>query len=106
MTNSSEYEGDIKLTDKQRVQLEVMAQRYGGGGESNNPFGPQNAVVRHELSVWKDRTLYYTIATNDQRTLNAIAQAMNEYRQRTCIRFVERTTQSDYVRFYKGTGYG
>jgi len=35
-----------------------------------------------------------------------IAQAIQTYEQNSCISFVQRTNEVDYVRFFKGRGYG
>ena len=41
----------------------------------------------------------------DSSTVNAINEAMQEYENLTCIRFVQRTNQADYINFVKGIGY-
>lgn len=40
-----------------------------------------------------------------QSARTAIQNAMNEYTRESCIRFRQRTTESDYVRFFTGNGY-
>ena len=37
-------------------------------------------------------------------TERAIYSAMKEWEEKTCIRFVPRTTQKDYVEFFAGDG--
>ena len=37
-------------------------------------------------------------------TERAIYSAMKEWEEKTCIRFVPRTTQEDYVEFFAGDG--
>ena len=37
-------------------------------------------------------------------TERAINSAMKEWEEKTCIRFVPRTTQKDYVEFFAGDG--
>lgn len=37
-------------------------------------------------------------------TERAIYSAMKEWKEKTCIRFVPRTTQKNYVEFFKGDG--
>ena len=37
-------------------------------------------------------------------TERAIYSAMKEWEKKTCIRFVPRTTQKDYVEFFAGDG--
>ena len=36
--------------------------------------------------------------------MNAIRAAMSEFEEKTCIQFVKRTSQSDYIRFIKDNG--
>ncbi len=45
-----------------------------------------------------------TAITADYRARTAITNAINEYKRRTCIRFVERTSQKDYIYFIQGSG--
>lgn len=35
----------------------------------------------------------------------AIESAMKEWEEKTCIRFVPRTNEKDYVEFFDGSGY-
>ncbi len=39
------------------------------------------------------------------QAINGIRDAMNDYTRMTCISFVQRTNQRDYVRFFPGNGY-
>ncbi len=48
--------------------------------------------------------LCHVALTADSRARTAITNAMNEYKRRTCIQFVERTTQKDYINFIQGSG--
>ena len=43
----------------------------------------------------------YIAATNDR---SVIARAMLEYHNKTCIRFVPRTNQRDYIHIMPGSG--
>ncbi len=36
--------------------------------------------------------------------MNAIRSAMDTYESQTCISFIERTNEEDYVRFFSGQG--
>ena len=51
---SGTIEGDILLTDEQHSLLESTA-------NTNDPFGPQNAVVRRTQSLWRDNTIPYIL---------------------------------------------
>ena len=141
------YGGDIVLTPEQQATLEATS-------NPNDPFAPQNAVVRNTRSLWPSGMVPYVLdsslskwqqnvqSTRTARTKarivkslsfkladrlfcllqvviinrfcssfaaqsarTAIQNAMNEYTTRTCIRFAQRTTESDYVRFFRGNGY-
>lgn len=45
--------------------------------------------------------LYYLLA---DRARSAIQSAISAYTQQTCIRFVPRTNERDYARFFAGNG--
>lgn len=47
-------EGDIVLTPEQQSAIEVEA-------NSRSSNGPQNAVVRNMMSLWRDQTLVYVL---------------------------------------------
>ena len=91
--------GDIMLTAEQQATMEATA-------NPNDPFAPQSAVVRNERSLWVDARVPY-ILDNSLGTVarQAIQEAINEYATRTCVRFVPRNSESDYVRFFRGSGY-
>lgn len=41
----------------------------------------------------------------EKRGIDAIREAISDYHQFTCLKFVPRTTQKNYVRFTQGQGY-
>ena len=51
-----------------------------------------------------DNLIFYVNAAGTQAR-TAIQDAIDEYKARTCVNFVQRTTQADYVRFFRGNGY-
>lgn len=66
---------------------------------------PQNAVVRNERSLWPNARVPYVLdGSLSNSAQRAIQDAVNEYATRTCVRFVPRTNERDYVRFYRGSG--
>ena len=71
----------------------------------NDPNSPQLAVVRNERSLWPDGRVPYVLDNSlSSSARQAIQQAVADYASQTCIRFVPRGTEADYVRFYRGSG--
>nr|CAH0103501.1 unnamed protein product [Daphnia galeata] len=68
-------------------------------------FGDKNAILNNSYR-WPNAIIPYEIAddyTPDQRTV--IAYSMEQYRLNTCIQFVPRTSEENYIRILKkGTG--
>lgn len=48
------YQGDIMLTESQRSTLEATS-------NPNDPFSPQQAVVRNKRSLWPNAVVPYVI---------------------------------------------
>ena len=72
---------------------------------STDPFAPQNAVARNPRNLWEGGVLPYELSSNlNQRALNAINNAMAFYTSRTCITFVERSDQANWIYFFPGGG--
>lgn len=89
---------DIILTKEDRLSAEVLA-------NENDPNSPQLAVVRSERSLWPEGRVPYVLDNSLSSTARqAIQQAINDYARQTCIRFVPRGNEADYVRFYRGSG--
>ena len=47
-------------------------------------------------------SLFHFAATG---AINAISDSIQEYHVHTCLQFKQRTTESDYIRFFSGGGY-
>lgn len=80
------YEGDILLT-----------------AEQVNPNAPQPESAGRNTNRWAGGVVYYTVDSNlpsQQRVTDAIAH----WQANTAIRFVQRTTQANYVTFRVGSG--
>ena len=56
--------------------------------------------------IWYDliKSAYRTYSASEPIALKAITAAMNEWSSKTCITFKKRTTEKDYVEFFKGKG--
>ncbi|XP_075147837.1 hatching enzyme 1.2-like [Haematobia irritans] len=69
---------------------------------------PQSSVIlKNGLTTkstrWPNGIIPYEIGGKFQREeLNVIANAINEYHQRTCIRFVPRSSETDYIIILNG----
>lgn len=63
----------------------------------------RNAVPR-DSQRWPDGVIPYVIDPSANEARNNIEKAVQHYSQNTCIRWVPRTNQKDYVRFFKGNG--
>lgn len=92
--------GDIKLTGAQQLELEFALKQQDG-----DIFGPQNAVISRADYNWPDGIIYYSLDSSLGDTArSAINAAMQEYMDETCITFMERTNQNDYINFFVGSG--
>ncbi|XP_046392002.1 zinc metalloproteinase nas-15-like [Ischnura elegans] len=62
-------------------------------------------AVRFEDLLWPDGRVPYVISIAfDENERAAIASAILEFHRRSCIRFIPRSTQKDYVYILKGEG--
>ncbi|KAI8504679.1 Meprin A subunit beta [Branchiostoma belcheri] len=82
------FEGDIALNDDTKEYLRNVIEPTGRGA-SRRP-------------LWTGRVVPYTfnraVAYNSAKT-NAINAAIREFHRQTCIRFVRRSNQRDYIEF-------
>jgi len=67
---------------------------------------PKNAILNPER-LWPNALIPYKIETSDYNSteLERIAGAFAEYREKTCISFVERTLEPNYI-YIRKTGGG
>nr|CAH0102612.1 unnamed protein product [Daphnia galeata] len=80
---------DNKIPEELVIQL--------SGGDIMSLSGDKNAVIDPN-SLWPNAQIPYVISasyTSDQRRV--IGYAMNEYHSKTCIRFIPRTNQHNYI---------
>lgn len=67
----------------------------------------QSAPIRDRNSLWPGGIIPYTVAYSipeSSKIRGLLKDAIAEWEKHTCIKFVERVNQSDYVEFYYGEG--
>uniref|UniRef100_A0A0N8CA37 Metalloendopeptidase n=1 Tax=Daphnia magna TaxID=35525 RepID=A0A0N8CA37_9CRUS len=63
--------------------------------------GSKNAIL-NQNALWPNKVIPYVIsATYTAQQRQIIASAMSTYHNRTCIRFVPRTTERNYISIFK-----
>ena len=78
------YQGDIILTED---QLKSNSNKSKGAGLS------------YIMSRWTYSTIYYKISSDLQSSKSRILEAIQHYEDNSILKFIERTTQSNYVEF-------
>ncbi|XP_013791311.2 astacin-like [Limulus polyphemus] len=63
----------------------------------------RNAIVNRN-QLWPGGVVPYVIDYSLSIQRGKIIAAMNQYHARTCIKFKERTTETNYVRMFEGQG--
>lgn len=91
INNEAIFEADIILTPEQLAATGSPGGRISGAGSSE------------KIKRWTGSTIPYTIDT-DVTDQSRIKSAIAHWEARTSIRFVARTSQSDYVTFRNGSG--
>ncbi|XP_073244758.1 zinc metalloproteinase nas-15-like [Porites lutea] len=92
------YEGDIKLTERQRLNDLVFGDPDGS---------PSRAATNVDKIKWPNAVIPYefdcSVASID-RAVRTTLEAMAEWESKTCIRFVKRTTEKEFLWLYRGQG--
>jgi hypothetical protein len=91
------FQGDIVLTEQ---QVELLR---GAGGKQSASVTPSRTALATLHTMWPAQTVYFVIngaVPNQARVTNAIAH----WQANTNLRFVQRTTQPNFVEFVRGTG--
>ncbi|CAH3019601.1 unnamed protein product [Porites evermanni] len=95
---TSLYGGDIKFTPKQKENMK----KYG------TPNGPQTRAASNvDSERWPNAVIPYVFdcsVANMESAVAATLQAMRMWESKTCIRFVERTTEKAYLELFRGQG--
>lgn len=92
------FADDIILSDHQFNTLKMSAK-----GVSTNP---RSFVTSSFLQTWPNSTVYYALPDRTTMTdeyyqlfLSSIQEAFNKISSKTNVKFVQRTTQAEYIRF-------
>ena len=89
------FEADIVKTPKLMARINRMKRNE----SEESPF---DAI---QNGAWPNAIVPYVITNMmTQQDRYAIAEAINEYKQKTCIKFVPRTNEPSYVNFIKAGG--
>ncbi|XP_073253971.1 hatching enzyme 1.2-like [Porites lutea] len=87
-------EGDILMTDNLRRTLNAA-------GKSRN----KRDIVTDMVMRWPDGVVPYVLDANlSKQALVAIRKAMREFRKRSCVKFVPRINEQDYIEFEGNLG--
>ncbi|XP_069938204.1 zinc metalloproteinase nas-4-like [Cherax quadricarinatus] len=89
---SGYFEGDIMVSSEEELSQIIQ-------GDPQR----QLSAISNSQKVWPNAVIPYVISnefTSSERC--KIARAIDEFQSRTCLRFVPRTTQEDYVFILKG----
>jgi len=90
---AGQFEGDIVNVTSIDISSLLMT--------SNNA---RNAI-RNKHQLWQNGKVPYVISSHyNKRERGVIASAIEQYHGETCIKFVPRTNQRDYIHIVKGSG--
>ncbi|XP_072023829.1 protein SpAN-like [Amphiura filiformis] len=98
------FQGDMKLTSKQRIEIEEAMKLQLNGMELNKRKAWKMLHYR-----WPHATVYYStsdLPVEDPYNANAvhgIYSAINHWEEHTCIRFI-KGLNTDFINFKKGNG--
>ncbi|XP_078359753.1 hatching enzyme 1.2-like [Oculina patagonica] len=103
------FDGDMMLSEDEIVHI-LTGEDFQGTG-SDHVFGLSN----FKRSKWPGGIVPYTLdASAKNKVLNAVGlkgmtemaidRAIKEWEEKTCVKFVPRTNETDYVEFFRGKG--
>lgn len=89
------FEGDIILSSTKSGQ---------NGNNKDDVPNPKNGI-KWDRQKWDGGIIPYFISNQfNAMERSVIAKAFSEYHKNTCIKFVPRTTERDYIQIIKGNG--
>ena len=100
-TDPSLFEADIKLLSEQRFALETT-------GNIDAHVRVKRGITNDRNRLWPGGVVPYNITEdlfNNTEAMAGIYGAFNEWESQSCLQFIQRTTEPDYVQFF-GSGGG
>ncbi|XP_015916701.2 astacin-like metalloprotease toxin 5 [Parasteatoda tepidariorum] len=70
----------------------------------DGPFDPERSAIVGSNFRWPNATVPYAVDSSLGNRLELIQAGMDEYHKHTCVKFVRRTNEPDYVRLFHGIG--
>ncbi|KFM80684.1 Astacin-like metalloprotease toxin, partial [Stegodyphus mimosarum] len=70
----------------------------------DGPFDVERNAIPGENYRWPGAVVPYVIDTSVAFFTSVILKGMQDYHDHTCVRFVPRTDQQDYIRIFRGQG--
>lgn len=67
-------------------------------------YGYKRGTIRNDLKLWRTRTIPYVISPERADVTIEIENGMREISSKTCLRFVKRTVEENYIKFVKNKG--
>ncbi|VDO20100.1 unnamed protein product [Haemonchus placei] len=104
------FESDLVLT---KPQMDEVMDNFNARITGRRRRNKRNAAIIGKKFRWPNAVIPYEFKDSDSNniTVNAAAdwkkliwRGMKEWQKETCIRFVERTNETDYAVFFKGAG--
>ncbi|XP_072034926.1 blastula protease 10-like [Amphiura filiformis] len=98
--SSGMFQSDMKLTSEQRAEIEegMRQLRLNGTGISKRKA---TSMLQY---LWPGARIPYKISLSSAPDTLAIQTAMYHWEEHTCIRFHERTQETDYINFIREDG--
>ncbi|XP_031550235.1 zinc metalloproteinase nas-14-like [Actinia tenebrosa] len=90
MTNHVAYEADIVLTERDESTVHERRKR-------------RNAV-RERKKLWPKRVVPYEISPGMEAYVDNILAAIKEFQKHTCLTFVQKTKERNWIKFTKDRG--
>ena len=103
--NSNFFEGDILTTPEQMKAINQLIFHHTHDGSKSVEKPYTRGLVKDMRRIWPQGIVYYKISDSlpsDRQQM--IKDAIEHWKQRTCLQFKERTDEKDYVNFQLGPG--